>query len=125
VTESRNRLCDVFGTFALLPPPQTGRVAKLSCCEISSAVSTVLRAQRSTDAGLSVRSIVDTAIWSDPSDFAVAAGVRKIPSALDAPVTTAMVAANPSGLCYSIEPTCYAELSEFSIHQEVETNGQR
>ena len=68
---------------------------------------------------------MDTAIWSDPSDFEVAAGVRKIPSALDSPVTTAMVAANPSGLCYSIEPTCYAELSEFSIHQEVETDGQR
>jgi len=32
----------------------------------------------------------------DPSDFAMAAGVRKMPSAMDSPVTTAIAAARPS-----------------------------
>jgi hypothetical protein len=43
----------------------------------------------------------------DPSDFAIAAGVRKIPSAIDSPVTTAIVPANPICLRCSIEPTSY------------------
>jgi len=32
----------------------------------------------------------------EPSDFAIAAGVRKMPRAIDSPVTTAMAAARPS-----------------------------
>jgi hypothetical protein len=34
----------------------------------------------------------------DPSDFAIAAGVRKMPRAMESPVTTAIAAAKPSCL---------------------------
>src|ERR1700677_3333727 len=34
----------------------------------------------------------------EPNDFAIAAGVRKIPSAIDSPITTAIAAVRPSCL---------------------------
>src|SRR5512140_3318745 len=49
----------------------------------------------------------------EPSDFAIAAGVRKMPSAMDSPHTTAIAAANPSSrfkaicakaLVYELQP---------------------
>jgi hypothetical protein len=52
----------------------------------------------------------------------MAAGVRKMPSAIDSPVTTAIVAASPSCLCCSIEAISYAEPLTFSIHQKAEMN---
>jgi hypothetical protein len=43
-----------------------------------------------------------------------------MPSAIDSPVTTAIVAASPSCLCCSIEAISYAEPLTFSIHQKAE-----
>src|SRR5512141_40902 len=47
----------------------------------------------------------------EPSDFAIAAGVRKMPSAMDSPQTTAIAAANPSSRFSAIrEPILVHEL---------------
>src|ERR1700677_904588 len=56
----------------------------------------------------------------EPSDLAMAAGVRKMPSAMDSPVTTAIVPANPICLRCSIEATSYADFDRVGIHRMVE-----
>jgi hypothetical protein len=56
----------------------------------------------------------------EPSDLAMAAGVRKMPSAMDSPVTTATVLANPICLRCSIEATSYADSNVAGIHRMVE-----
>jgi hypothetical protein len=50
----------------------------------------------------------------------MAAGVRNMPSAIDSPVTTAIVPANPICLRCSIETTSYADSDEIGIHRMVE-----
>src|SRR5271170_1801871 len=68
----------------------------------------------------------------EPSDFAMAAGVRKIPSAIDWPVTTAIAAARPICLFGSIFPgslpaypaPSYPEKGRTVIHQKVEARNR-
>src|SRR5277367_6932102 len=62
----------------------------------------------------------------DPSDFAIAAGVRKMPNAIDCPVTTATAEANPiclpSFVCAgsSFRMPSYAERHDAGIPQKFE-----
>src|SRR5450631_3666731 len=56
----------------------------------------------------------------DPSDLAMAAGVRKIPSAMDSPVTTAIAAQRPSCLFSFATGLIVTCCVESRIHQKDE-----
>jgi hypothetical protein len=56
----------------------------------------------------------------EPNDLAIAAGVRKMPSAIDSPVTTERAAAKPICRRCSIREPCYASEMGSPIHQRVE-----
>src|SRR5450631_1720282 len=56
----------------------------------------------------------------EPSDLAMAAGVRKMPSAMDSPLTTAIAAVRPSCRFASITAACYRDQGNIRLIQKMD-----
>src|ERR1700734_4056997 len=56
----------------------------------------------------------------EPNDFAIAAGVKKMPSAIDCPITRAMFPADPIACADPLRTTSYRRGYVSSIDQKVE-----